>query len=604
MPVPRLLPPLAGAAVVLAAVSAFAQPQHGVAMHGAPKYGPGFAHLEYVNPDAPKGGDLRLGLAGSFDSVQPFIIKGRAAAGRHYVFESLLKRVWDEPFSLYGLIAETVEMPAERTWVEFKLRQDARWHDGTPITVDDVVWSMETLRDEGRPNHRLFYSKVARIERPGPRTIRFVFAADLDDRELPLIMGLMPILPKHYFADRAFNETTLEPILGSGPYRIAELDAGRSIVYERVADYWGRDLAVNRGQNNFDRVRYDYYRDATVLLEAFKGGEYDLRGEGSASRWATAYDFPAVSDGRVILETLPNARPAGMRAFVFNTRRDIFADPRVREALAYAFDFEWVNENLLQGAYTRTTSFFGNSELAASGAPEGTELALLEPHLASLPPQVFTTEYAPPRTDGSGNIREDLRSAQALLADAGWETRDGIMTRIADGRALDFEILLISPSDEKIALSFSRNLERLGVSATVRTVDSAQYQARRTAYDYDMIINRWGISLSPGNEQAFYWGSEAADQDGSRNYMGLKSDAVDDLITEVTAARDRAGLVTAMRALDRVLLWGHYVVPLYYLQNDRVAYWNRFGHPEMTPVYGYVLETWWQDPAKAVANPR
>ena len=594
---------LAGAAIGLLATRASAEPQHGVAMHGAPKYGPGFANVDYVNPNAPQGGDLRLAVTGSFDSLHSFIIKGRSAAGRQYVFESLLKRVWDEAFSLYGLIAETVEMPADRSWVEFKLRPEARWSDGTPITVDDVVFSMETLRDQGRPNHKLFYSKVASIERPGPRTVRFVFAADNDDRELPLIMGLMPILSKAYFEDVPFNETTLTPIMGSGPYRVASVDAGRSIVYERDPNYWGRDLAVNRGQNNFDTVRYEYFRDANVLMEAFKAGDYDLRVEPSAQRWATGYDFPAVQDGKVALEILPNQRPSGMRAFVFNTRRDTFKDVRVREALGYAFDFEWTNENLLQGAYTRTVSFFDNSELASRGVPDGAELALLQPYRTEIPDSVFTTPFALPVTDGTGNVRDNLRAALGLLRDAGWAVQDGKLVG-PSGAPMEFEILLISPSDEKIALAYARNLERLGVTATVRTVDSAQYQARRTDFDYDMIINRWGISLSPGNEQAFYWGSQAADEVGSRNYMGVRDPVVDALIEKVTGAADRRGLVEAMRALDRVLLAGHYLIPLYHLKNDRVAYWNRLGHPDVTPVYGFVLETWWQDPAKAAALPR
>ena len=584
--------------------AAQAEPQHGIAMHGAPKYGPGFANLDYVNPNAPQGGELRLAVTGSFDSLHPFIIKGRSAAGRQYVFESLLKRVWDEAFSLYGLIAETVETPADRSWVEFKLRADARWADGTPITVDDVVFSMETLRDQGRPNHRLFYKKVAKVERPGPRTVRFTFAADSDDRELPLIMGLMPILSKSYFEDIEFNETTLTPLMGSGPYRVASVDAGRAIVYERNPDYWGRDLAVNRGQNNFDTVRYEYFRDANVLMEAFKAGEYDLRVEPSAQRWATAYGFPAVQDGSVVLETLPNSRPSGMRGFVFNTRRDIFKDARVREALGFVFDFEWTNATLLQGAYTRTVSYFDNSELAATGVPEGAELALLDPFRGQIPDAIFTEPFVLPATDGSGNIRANMRAAVRLLGEAGWRIEDGKLVGGADNKPMEFELLLISPSYEKIALAFARNLERLGVTANVRTVDSAQYQARRTDFDYDMIINRWGISLSPGNEQSFYWGTDAADEAGSRNYMGVQDPAVDALIAKVTGAADRQGLVDAMRALDRVLLSGHYLIPLYHLKNDRVAYWNRLGHPEVTPVYGFVLETWWQDPDKAARLPR
>ena len=573
-------------------------------MHGTLKYGPDLTHLDYVNPDAPKGGELRLALTGTFDSLQPFIIKGSAAAGRQYVFESLLKRVWDEPFSLYGLIAESVEVPDDRSWVAFTLRPEARFQDGSPITVDDVIFSMETLRDQGRPNHKLFYSKIARTERLGERTVKFIFKEEEADRELPLLMGLMPIVSKAYYTGREFNQTSLEPPLGSGPYRIVKVDPGRAVVYQRDETYWGRGLPINRGQNNFERIRFDYFRDGNVLIEAFKAGEYDLRRESSADRWATNYAFPAVANGKVKMEMLPNTRPAGMRGFVFNTRREIFADVRVREAIGQLFDFEWTNENLLRGAYKRTTSYFANSDLASSGLPSAAELVLLDPFRGQIPESVFSAEFKVPVSDGSGNIRPALRRAQALLKDAGWEVRERKMTRVTDGRRLAFEILLVSPSDEKIALTFARNLERLGVEAKVRTVDSAQYIFRRRTYDYDMIINRWGISLSPGNEQAFYWGSEAADQDGTRNYMGVKDPAVDAMVKKIGASVDRAALVTAVRALDRILLAGHYVVPLYHLTEDRVAYWDRLGRPEVTPIYGFVLETWWEDPVKAAALPR
>ena len=593
-----------GAVLALAAGLALASPAaaesaHGIAMHGAPKYGPAFAHLDYANPDAPKGGTLRLGVTGSFDTLNPFIIKGVPAAGRHYVFESLLKRTWDEPFSLYGSIAASVEVPDDRSWVAFTLRPEARWHDGSPITADDVVFSFETLRDQGRPNHRLFYGKVAHIERPDPRTVKFVFGPE-GDRELPLIMGLMPIISKAYYTAADFTKSTLEPPLGNGPYRIESVDPGRSIVYRRVTDYWARDLPINRGHYNFERVRYDYYRDSTVLMEAFTSGDYDLRREGSAVRWATAYGIPAVADGRVKRELLPHRRPAGMRAFVFNTRRALFADRRVREALGFAFDFEWLNENLLHGAYVRTDSYFANSELASRGAPSVREQALLTPYRGRLADEVFTRAFVPPATDGTGNVRENLKAARALLGEAGWRVREGAL-RDGASRAFAFEIMLVRPDNERIALAYMRNLERLGISARVRTVDTAQYEARRRAYDYDMIIHRWGVTLSPGNEQAYYWGSEAAVREGTRNYAGISDPAIDGLIAHVTAARERASLVAGIRALDRALLWGHYVVPLYHLTSDRVAYWDLFGRPQLTPLYGYVIETWWRDPARAAA---
>ncbi len=572
---------------------------HGIAMHGAPKYPPGFAHLDYVNPDAPKGGDLRRGIQGTFDSLNPYILKGTPAAGRQHVFESLLKRVWDEPFTMYGLIAETVETPEDRSWVEFTLRAAARFHDGTPITVDDVIFSYETLRDQGRANMRLFYRKVTGVERIGARGVRFVFDPAQADRELPLLMGLMPILSKAYYANRPFEETTLEPPLGSGPYRVASVDPGRVINYERAPDYWGKDLPINRGQDNFDTIHYEYFRDGNVLLEAFKTGAFDFRAEGSATQWATGYDFPAIDDGRVKREELTNGRPAGMRALVFNTRRDLFADPRVREALGYAFDFEWINANLLHGAFERTSSFFANSELAATGDPTSQELALLEPWRGVLPDAVFDAPKPLPRTDGSGNIRGNLRIARQLLQDAGWVVRDGAMVRASDGTPFSFEILLVFPENERIALTFARNLERLGIKVGVRTVDTAQYEFRRQTYDYDMIIHTWRITLSPGNEQAHYWGAAAADQDGTRNYIGVKSDAVDALVEQVTASRDRAQLVSAMRALDRALLAGHYVIPLYHQRVDRLAYWNKLVRPEAIPTYGFVLEAWW---AKDAAN--
>jgi microcin C transport system substrate-binding protein len=579
--------------VVFAATLAQAEPMHGIAMHGAPTYGPDFDHLSYVNPDAPKGGALRRGLQGTFDSLNPFILKGSPAAGRHHVFESLLKRVWDEPFTLYGLIAETVETPEDRSWVEFTLRPEARFHDGAPITVDDVVFTYETLRAQGRANMRLFYSKVARVDRVGARGVRFTFDPAQADRELPLLMGLMPIISKAYYADRTFDETTLEPPMGSGPYRVASVDPGRIITYERVADYWGKDLAINRGQDNFAAIRYEYFRDGNVLMEGFKSGAFDFRAEGSAVQWATGYNFPAAKDGQVKREELINQRPAGMRALVFNSRRDLFADPKVRQALGFAFDFEWINANLLHGAFERTTSFFANSELAAQGAPSPDEHALLERWRGQVPDTVFEEAVIPPVTDGSGNVRANLRIARRLLQEAGWVVRDGAMVRASDGTRFAFDILLVFPENERIALTFARNLERLGIKVGVRTVDTAQYEFRRQTYDYDMIIHTWRISLSPGNEQAHYWGAAAADQPGTRNYIGIKSAAVDWLIDQVTNSPDRRQLVTAMRALDRVLRAGHYVVPLYHQQVDRVAYWNKFGRPDVIPTYGFVLESWW-----------
>ena len=604
----RVIRCLATAAVVAAPLVAGGAPpaaaadRHGIAMHGAPKYGADFEHFDYANPDAPKGGELRLARTGTFDSLNPFIIKGVRAYGRHLVFETLLRRAWDEPFSLYGLVAESIEVPDDRSWVTFTLRPEARFHDGSPITVDDVVFSWETLKAQGRPNHRLYYRQVRRVERPGPRSVRFVFDAESPDRELAMLMGLMPILSKSYYESVTFEETTLEPPLGSGPYRIESVDPGRSIVYRRDPDWWGRDLAVNQGLFNFDRIRYDYYRDADVMMEAFKAGEYDFRREGSAARLATGYDFPAVAEGRVRVESFAHGRPSGMHAFVFNTRREIFADRTVRHALAHAFDFEWINKTLLHSAYVRTTSIFDNSELGSRGVPEGGELALLEPFRGQLPAELFERPYVPPGMGDS--VRANLRKARRLLAGAGWTVRDGALRRESDGLPMEFEILLVRAGNEKIALEFARNLERLGVAARVRTVDTAQFQNRRNVYDFDMLIYRWGMSLSPGNEQAFYWGTPAADQEGTRNYPGVRHPAVDSLIKHMTNVRGRGAFVDTIRAMDRVLLWGHYFVPLYHRNDDHVAWWDKLGRPERSSLYGVVMEAWWEDPAKAAALQR
>ena len=595
----RLAPAVVLAALLAAGAPAAEAGSHGIAMHGPPKYGAGFEHFDYVNPGAPKGGEFRRARTGTFDSLNPFIVKGVRAYGGHLMFETLMRRAWDEPFSLYGLVAESIEVPDDRSSVTFVLRPEARFHDGSPITTDDVVFSWETLKERGRPNHRLFYRQVRRVERPGPRSVRFVFDSESPDRELAMLMGLMPILSKSWYETVPFEETTLDPPLGSGPYRIESIDPGRSIVYRRDPGWWGRDLAVNRGQYNFDRIRFDYYRDADVMMEAFKAGDYDFRDEPSAARLATGYDFPAVADGRVKVERLAHGRPSGMRAFVFNARREIFADRTVRHALAHAFDFAWINQALLHGAYIRTRSIFDNSELGSRGVPEEGELALLEPHRDRLPPELFGAPYRPPGDGGS--VRANLREARRLLAEARWAVRGGELRRESDGLPMAFEILLVRPGNEKIALAFARNLERLGVEARVRTVDTAQYQNRRNGYDFDMLIYRWGMSLSPGNEQAFYWGAAAAGQEGTRNYPGVRDPVVDSLIKRMTNVRSREEFVDTIRAMDRVLLWGHYFVPLYHRNDDYVAYWDKFGRPEATPLYGVVVEAWWEDAVKVVA---
>ncbi|MDF3010040.1 MAG: putative oligopeptide transporter subunit [Burkholderiales bacterium] len=567
-------------------------------MHGDPKYGPGFRHFDYVNPDAPKGGELRLAAEGSFDNLNPFIPRGTAAAGASAMFETLLVGSADEPFTEYGLLAETIEVPKDRSWALFTLRREARWHDGRPVTAEDVIFSLETLRKHGHPFYRFYYQAIAGVEKAGERQVRFSFAAG-DNREMPLIAGQLPILPRHYWQGhndregRDFSRTTLEPPLGSGPYRIAGFETGRHVLLERVREYWGRDLAVNRGMHNFDRIRYDYFRDATVIREAVKAGSVDLRFENQAKAWALDYDTPAVREGRLRKHAFDHDRPAGMQGFAMNTRRPIFQDLRVRQALAFAFDFEWSNRNLFFGQYKRSESYFANAELAATGLPSAAEKKLLEPWRGQIPGEVFSEEYRAPATDGSGWPRENLRRAFALLAEAGWMVRDLRLVNERTGQPFSFEILLVGSGFERIVLPYVRNLKRLGIEARVRVVDSSQYINRLRAFDFDMIVSSWGQSNSPGNEQRDYWGSAAAKTAGSRNYTGISSPAVDALIDAIIAAPDRASLVERTRALDRVLLWSHLVVPNWHSPVDRVVFWDKFGYPEPPPMQGTATDYWW-----------
>lgn len=565
---------------------------HAIAMHGEPKYAPGFRHFDYVNPAAPKGGELRLAAEGSFDSFHAFIPRGTAAAGAAALNETLMVGSADEPFTEYGLLAESIEVPQDRSWAVFTLRREARWHDGRPVTVDDVIFSLGILKKQGHPFYRFYYQAIARAEPAGERKVRFTFARG-DNRELPLIAGQLPILPKHYWERRDFSRTTLEPPLGSGPYRIAGFETGRYVVLERVRDYWGRDLAVNRGQHNFDRIRYDYFRDATVIREAVKAGSIDLHVENQAKAWALDYDTPAVREGTLIKKAFENQRPAGMQGFAMNTRRPIFQDRRVRHALAHAFDFEWSNRNLFFGQYKRTESFFSNSELASSGLPAPEERKLLEPWRGKIPDEVFTREYRPPSTDGSGWPRENLRRAFALLREAGWVVRDLRLVRERSGEPFTFEILLVGSGFERIVLPYVRNLRRLGIEARVRVVDSSQYVNRVRAFDFDMIVTTWGQSNSPGNEQRDFWGSAAAGSPGSSNYTGIASPAVDALIDAVIAAPDRESLVHRTRALDRVLLWSHLAVPNWHSPVDRIVFWDKFGYPEPPPMQGTSTDYWW-----------
>ena len=566
---------------------------HGIALRSKLKYGAGFKHFEYVNPDAPKGGEVKLSAIGTFDSLNPFILKGVTAAGIGLVFDTLTTSSSDEPFSEYGLIAKTIEVPSDSSWVAYTLRPEARWHDGYPVTADDVVFTFNILMKEGHPFYRSYYHDVLRAEKIGKRKVRFVFRTS-NNPELPLIVGQLPVLSKRYYQEHTFNKTTLEPPMGSGPYKVIDVKPGRSITYKLVKDYWGKDIAVNKGRYNFGIIKYEYYRDPTVALEAFKSGEYDFRIENVSKIWATAYKGPAFDQGKIIKEELPNNNPVGMQAFVYNTRRDIFKDPKVREAIAYAFDFEWTNKTLFYNAYKRTRSYFENSELASRGLPSPAELKLLNLYRDKLPKEVFTREYNPPVTDGSGNIRPNLRKALKLLNEAGWELKSGKLVNRATGKRFVFELLLVQPSFERIALPFKKNLSRIGIEMNIRIVDSSQYVNRLNDFNFDMVVYTFRQSLSPGNEQRDFWSSKATDTPGSSNLAGIKDPIVDDLIEKVISAPDRESLIAACRALDRVLLWGYYVIPQWHINVYRIAYWNKFARPKIKPKYGLgFLDTWW-----------
>ena len=595
---------LAGCAIIGANLTASAEeilPRHGISMHGDLKYPPGFAQFEYVNLDAPKGGEVRMAAIGTFDSFNPFILKGNPAAGVSLLFDTLTVQSDDEPFSQYGLIAKTIEMPEDRSWVIFTLRSEARFHDGSAITADDVIFSFETLRDEGQPFYRAYYANIVEVEKLGLRRVKFHFDG-VENRELPLIVGQLEVFSKAWYSERPFNESSLTPPMGSGPYQVENAEVGRSVTYRRDPDYWAADLAVNRGRWNFDTLRWDYYRDSTVALEAFKAHEFDFRVENSSKDWATGYGGTPFDKGLAVTEESPHEIPTGMQAFVFNTRKPMFRDANVRRALGYAFDFEWTNQTLFYGAYTRTKSYFSNSVLAARSLPDGAELALLEPLRDQVPEEVFTTVYEPPVTDGSGNVRDNLRKASTLLKEAGWRLVDGRLTDPEGVAPLEIEFLLVQQSFERIIAPLVQNLAKLGIGASMRVVDSSQYQRRVDDFDFDIIIGSYGQSNSPGNEQRHYWGSNFADVPGSRNQIGIRNAAVDVLIDAIIQAPDREALVGATRALDRVLLWNHYVIPQWHIRSFRVAYWNKFARPATPPknALGF-LDTWWVEPAKAGA---
>jgi peptide/nickel transport system substrate-binding protein len=586
------------ACCLLAPASALAEPRHGIAMHGEPALPPDFTHLPYANPDAPQGGTLHQALVGSFDSLNPFIVRGQVNTNaiRTYVFESLLGRNWDEPFSLYGLLAETIDISDDRNVITFHLRPEARFSDGTPVTAADVVFSLETLRDKGRPNYKNAYRKITKIDTPDARTI--VFTQTESDRELPLIIGLMPIIPKHEWEKRDFEKTTLNPIIGSGPYVLDEIRPGESMTFRKNKDYWGKDLAINKGVWNFDEIRIDYFRDNNSAFEAFKKGLIDIRVEADPGRWSTAYDFAAIAKGDVIRETIEQRSPAATTGFAFNTRRPIFSDIRVRRALLEAFDFEWANANLLSNLYHRTYGYYSGSELSSMGRPaDQHELALLADDAKAILPSVLDGTYELPKTDGSGRDRKTLRRAVNLFKEAGWIIKDGQLVNAETGVPFTFTLSIISKDQEKIALHFQRTLRQIGIEAAVRLVDTSQFQRMLLSYDYDMVPVAWYNSLSPGNEQKFYYGSEGRTVEGTRNYPGIADPAVDRMIDALLKANSRADFVAAVRALDRLLVSACYIIPFYDAGGQWVARWKRIGRPEHQPLPGFEGTTLWYEAA-------
>jgi peptide/nickel transport system substrate-binding protein len=570
---------------------------YAIAMHGAPALAADFTHMPYVNPDAPKGGKLAWGILGAFDSLNPLIVRGLAVQQiRGFVVESLMARGNDEPFTLYGLIAKTVETDDARDYVTFHLDPNARFSDGHPVRADDVLFSWALLRDHGRPNHRQYYAKVAKAEALDELTVRFDLAG-ANDRELPLILGLMPVLPHHAIDPATFEETSMAPPLGSGPYRVTAVKPGSSVTLTRNPDYWGRDLPINRGLWNFDEIRLDFYRESNGLFEAFKRGLYDFRVETEPLRWHDEYNFPAANHGEVIRDTIKTGMPNPSEFLVFNTRRPVFSDNRVRKALTLLFDFEWINRNYFFGLYSRSGGYFAGSELSAYQRPaDDREREILKPYSAQIAPEILDGSYRLPVTDGSGRDRTTLRNALTLLSDAGYDLDGTVLRQRATKTPLTFEILVTSRDDERIALAYARDLKRAGIEASVRAVDPVQFDQRRLGYDFDMIANRWDQSLSPGNEQSFYWGSEAADTEGTRNYMGAKNPAIDAMIAELLRARRRAHFVSAVRALDRALMSGFYAVPVFSAGEQWIARWNRIERPATTSLVGYLPETWWQKP--------
>jgi microcin C transport system substrate-binding protein len=612
--IPSLRLALAILAVALFSAPAPAQDaavhRHALSLIGEPKYPAGFAHFDFVNADAPKGGVVRMADIGSFDSLNPVLYKGEAAGGLGLVYENLMADSLDEPSTSYGLIAEWASYPPDYSSVTFKLRDAARWQDGTKITPEDVIYSLE-VNKAANPRMGLYYKNVSRAETTGDNEVTFYFDVK-NNRELPMIMGQLTILPKHWWTGTDANgnkrdpmKTTLEPPLGSGPYRIKDVTPGRLIAYERMKDYWGKDLPVNAGQWNYDEIRFEYYRDETVAFESFKAGNLDYWQETSAKNWATAYDFAAVRDGFIKRQEVAVKRTQPMQCFVLNLRRPQFADRRVRQAFNLAFDFEWANKNLFYGQYARVGSFFQGSELSAPlEAPQGRELEILNEVKDGIPPEVFSEVHRNPVNDDPDAMRANLRKAVALLKEAGWEIKNGALTNVKTGQPMRVEFLLVSPLFERIVQPYLRNLERLGIKGSIRMVDSAQYTRRLNGFDYDIVVGNFAQSDSPGNEQRDFWGSEAADREGSMNLIGVKSPAIDKLIDHVIFAKDRSELVAATNALDRALQWNEFVVPQWYSPNVRIAYWDRYGQPKVLPglTPGFI-QVWWFDASLAARLP-
>lgn len=589
------LPALLVAAMLgMAALSpVMAEPSHGLAMHGEPALPPGFEHLPYVDPQAPQGGLLRQATAGSFDSVNPFIVKGQKALSvSTYVYESMMGRNYAEPFTVYGLLAESIDVSPDRNRMTFVLRPEARFSDGRSVTAADVVFSLETLRDHGLPRFNTYYSKIKTIATPDDRTI--IMAQDESDRELPLIIGLMPILPKHYWEGRDFEESTLDPIMGSGPYRLAEIRPGERISYRKNPDYWGKGIAFNRGLWNFDEVRIDYFRDNNSAFEAFKNGIADIRVENDPARWSQAYDFPAVIDGRVIRERITQRTPAPTTGFAFNTRKPLFENVLVRRALVEAFDFEWLNANIFADLYRRTQGYYSGSELSYLGHDaDARELALLGEDARRIDPAILTGSYELPKTDGSGRDRKLLHRAVSLFKEAGWEIRGRGLVNVKTGENFAFTISCLSKEQEKVALHYQRALRQIGIAVSIRIVDSAQFQRMLDTYDFDMLPVIWQNSLSPGNEQAFYYGSAGRKTKGTRNYPGISDPAVDRMIAALLKATTREDFIAAVRSLDRLLVNGFYIVPFYDSGGQWVARWRTIGRPRIEPLPGFEGSTLW-----------